>query len=432
MNINIKAHFDAEKKKHEELVAKAKSEKEKIRSDTAAKSTSKGNLERELKRKETLLRETEAEGLDATKLRDKMRELESQIAQTARDIEALKLAEQQSEEVVQRSFDDEDLMTSVLKKAYGCEEAVVVDGMDEVYKLLPVEVTELDSAGRPKQCIISITQRQQVVLKVKPTEKHFWENFRPATLRWLPAAEEDESAQAWRHHYNDAQTLHRHPKGTNERVRVFLDSKSNQFVISQKLEWHSTAMQQNYPYKEETSYFEDDFEEVAIQLGAKLKNLVEAEKGELDLEKSYSDNPLFAHARSEVVSHTNSKPLFKESVEALTSVEIYKTIKDEWDAFVNCPWSKQVSGTLALLKYHVENGERARFWSGDFENQFGLRLRTRDHDWIVGQLFIEKSKEAATANATMTIHKSEKEEVVASLGRLFLCVSRDRSERERR
>lgn len=431
MKINIKAHLDAEKKKHEELVAKAKSEKEKLLKDIALKEEAKAQLEKEKKKKEGLLRDSEAEGLDVTKLKDKIRELESQKVQTARDIEALKKAEQQSEEVVQRSFDEEDLMTSVLKNQYRCEEAVVVDGMDEVFKLLPVEVTQLDSAGRPKQCTISIAQQQQVVLNVKPTENHFWKNFRPATLRWLPAAEEEESDQAWQHHYNDAQTLHRHPKGTSERVRVFLDSKSNKFVISQKLGWHCVEKQQNYPYKEETIYFEDDFEDVAIQLGAKLKNLVEAEGGELDLEKSYRDNPFLAHARSEVASLTSSKPLFKESSEVLTSVEVYKTIKDEWDAFVNCPWSGQISSTLALLKYHVENGERVRFWSGDFENNYGLRLRTRDHDWIVGQLFIEKSRKAATAKAMMQIHGCKDDWVVASLGRLFISVSRDRSERQR-
>ena len=424
MKINIKAHFDEEKKKHQELVAKAKSEKENLQKEIAIKTVAKTQLEREKIKKEALLRESEAEELDVTKLKDKIRELDLQIAQADKSVEALKAAEQQAKGVEQRSFAREDLMVWVLTNVYRREEATVVDGLDEVCKSLPVEVTQLDSAGRPKQCVISIAWQNQFTLSVKPSDGHFWKSFRPTTLRWLPTADEEKSAQGWQHPYKDEQTLYRHPKGTTERVAVFFDSRTSQFILSQKLEGSGKVIQQAYPYKEEIRSIEDEFADVAVQHGPKLKGFVEEEKGELDLTKSYGENPLFAHARSEIASHTSSKPLFKESTDALTSVEIYKTIKDEWDAFVNCPWSKQVSDTLALLKYHVENGERVRFWSGEFENQYGLRLRTRDHDWIVGQLFIERSQKAATAKSTVTIHKASEYETIASLGRLFLIVSR--------
>ncbi|NBV21461.1 MAG: hypothetical protein EBS05_06000 [Proteobacteria bacterium] len=416
MKINIKAYFDEEKKKQQELVAKAKSEKEKLQKDMALKAESKAQLEKEKKKKEGLLRDSEAEGLDVTKLIDKIRDLDSQIAKADGELELLKKAELQTENVVQRSFRREDEMISVLTNVYKVQEADVIENVEQVFKKLTVEVTKLDASGRPKQCTISVASRHQLELTIKPSDQHFWKNFRPATLRWLPAIDSNESPQEWQKHYNDEQSLHRHAKGSNEEVRVFFASGTAQFILSQKLNWRRGD--QN---------FEDEFADIAIALGVKLKGLVEVERNTLDLGQSYGESPFFAHARSEAVTHTSSKPLFKESAEVLTSVEIYKCIKDDWDAFVNCPWSKQISGVLALLKYHVENGERVRFWSGDFENQYGLRLRTRDHDWIVGQLFIEKSQKAATSKTMMTIHKSQNNEV-ASLGRLFLCVSRNCSE----
>jgi hypothetical protein len=82
---------------------------------------------------------------------------------------------------------------------------------------------------------------------------------------------------------------------------------------------------------------------------------------------------------------------------------------------------------LALLKYHSENGEKARFWSGDFEGHYGFRLRTRDHSWIEGDIYILPAADADSKkdSAKMLHYKNNSH----SLGRLFLTVENVRDER---
>ena len=425
MKINIKAHFDEEKKKHEELVAKVESEKEKLKSELTLKWQGKDQLEKEKKKKEMLLRQNEEEGLDGTKLKGKIQELDSQIAQAASDLEALKKEEQSSGGVVQRTFERENLMVYVLAGFYQCEEASVVESADDVFKLLPFKVTELDKAGRPAKCKIQIVSDDSREFTIKPSDKHFWKDFRPKSLKWLPL---------------EKQELEKPSQHTNtpERIRAFFDkSKSALLLTKTSVSWSVTRKTGRQVYSQrhneyvsetETTEFKDDFSDMAVSLGVRIDGLVEPEKNELSLEQEYTDNPLFAHMRSEVVARTVNSPRFKECKEHLASDEIYQHIKVDWDAFKNSPWSAAVSGTLALLKYHVENGEKARFWSGDFVGQFGFRLRTRDHDWIVGELFVDDAEKAIAAKPVLKIYKPQSEfdqVVVAGLGRIFLRVFRD-------
>ncbi len=433
MKINIKAHFDEEKKKHEELVAKAKSEKQKLLKDIALKEEAKAQLLKEKRKKEGLLRDSEAEGLDVTKLKDKVRGLELQIAQTDKSVEASKTAEAQATGVEQRSFEREDLMTSVLKEAYRCEEAIVVERFDDVFALLPKKVAELDDAGRPAEIEVVLDADETVEVPIKPSEKHFWRNFRPKALRWLPVEREPEEA------------VQQDNNGGNQpRIRAYYDKSACRFILSDtSLNWSvrretgrrvRSQWSNEYVDETETKQFEGDFSDLAISLSAKVEQFLEAEGSELSLEKAYKDNPFLAHLQSQVVAQTVSSPQFKECKERLTSDENFQRIKSDWDAFKNCPWSAEISGTLALLKYHVENGEKARFWSGSFEGLFGFRLRTRDHDWIVGELFISPAERQETEKSSLQIHEKEgsDHELVARLGRLLLRVWRDRSERERR
>jgi len=82
-----------------------------------------------------------------------------------------------------------------------------------------------------------------------------------------------------------------------------------------------------------------------------------------------------------------------------------------------------------------KNGEKPRFWSGEFEGQYGFRLRTRDHNWIVGQIYI--SPIGGTGSKTkLTVHEYaemnedhgrglEQGNWVASRGRMFMAVARE-------
>jgi hypothetical protein len=275
-------------------------------------------------------------------------------------------------------------------------------------------VTRLDHVGHPIQCTISIGQNHKV-LNIKPSGKHFSKNFRPESLKWLPAKSEPNFNQELSSSHCD------------QRVCVFFDRKTEKYFLSQTtLNWQTEIHPSNRSYHDGRTHqsHKNDFADIAVSLDA----FIQTEKVELDLENSYKDNPLLAHARSEITKQTSSKPRFKESSEKLSSPEIYKRIKTEWDTFVNCPWSSEINGTLALLKYHSENGEKARFWSRDFEGQYGFRLRTRDHSWIEGDIYILAAAETdSKKDSVQMMHY--RNDGCHSVGKMFLNVYIKKDER---
>lgn len=76
--------------------------------------------------------------------------------------------------------------------------------------------------------------------------------------------------------------------------------------------------------------------------------------------------------------------------------DVAKTVAIPWTSLVRARWSGAVTGALAKLKYLAEEGASPRWWPESYVGHFGFRLRTRDHSWLVGELFVDPSLEDAT------------------------------------
>jgi hypothetical protein len=418
--MNIKAHFEQETRSHEEIVAEANRDMETVKNEFTLNTKENSKLDVEKRKLEDLLEKNEKAGLGVTELREKIQDLDSRVSKITRRQRALQEREQKCAAIVRRSFDRENLMVSVLEKAYRCSEANIVDCLDACLISLPVRVTQSDNWGHPLECNIQLGPGESKALKIKPGTKHFWIHFHPVSLQWLPTLNKFEDGE-------------QPPEEGNGQMQVFFDSKSDRLILPMPLKWCSTvkvqSQQWHEPATERTLHYEDKFDDVAVCVESSLDSLIETAGGVLDLDGLYSDNPVMAHLRDRVVLQTNSEPKFKKTDERHPSGQIYDRIQNEWDAFVRCPWTEKITGTLALLKYLVENGEKVRFWSGEFENQFGLRIRTRDHDWIVGEIFIEPSATAAAANTPTNVYEVRENSVIARFGRLSIHVERETEDR---
>jgi len=102
-----------------------------------------------------------------------------------------------------------------------------------------------------------------------------------------------------------------------------------------------------------------------------------------------NDDPFLDNIASMIVK--NTMPLADTGLEKathnLSRSEIQKEIGAEWTQFIDSPWTKNHIGVLAKLKYVCETRETPRFHSLDLKGHYGFRLRTRDHTWIVGEVF---------------------------------------------
>ena len=83
---------------------------------------------------------------------------------------------------------------------------------------------------------------------------------------------------------------------------------------------------------------------------------------------------------------------FESRSDRLTGAEIEKEVGAYWDAFVAAPWEGALTGNVAMIKHLCERKlETPHVWSYYVKGHYGLRVRTRDHDWIVAEIYCPPS-----------------------------------------
>ena len=438
MNLNITEHFNDVKKKHLDLMAEKASQKAKIAAeiDRITKENESRGVDKNKKQK--LLRQNEEEGLDVSPLKIKLTELESLITQAKADLSRLQKEDADCTVAGKRSFEREDTLVSILTGVYKYEEVQVINGLEDCFKTLKVAISKADAAGHPKRCIIQVGL-ETMELAIRNGGNRWCTDFHPPALSWLGTRQNETAHETWHVTHNDPDTATRNIGHNQEQLKAWYDSSTQRIILSQELKWQKTWKKQTDhwgPPTEEIERFEDAFLDITTSLVEKVDEVIEAANGELDLANTQHDNPLLAHVRDQILAQTTDQSVFKKTSEQLTSKEIYERIKELWEGFANCPWSPQLKGVLALTKYHVENGERTRFWSENLEGHYGFRIRTRDHDWIVGEIFIDPNKKAETDKPVLVIHSQAQERGhgrsyesngtwVASWRQMFLTVEKE-------
>jgi len=94
-----------------------------------------------------------------------------------------------------------------------------------------------------------------------------------------------------------------------------------------------------------------------------------------------------------LMKFASSSTIFEPRKKALTLDLIEKEIGMYWKAFVSSPWSQAIdSPTVIMLKHLCERGiESPHIWTRDHKGHYGFRVRTRDHSWIIGQIYCPPS-----------------------------------------
>jgi hypothetical protein len=89
----------------------------------------------------------------------------------------------------------------------------------------------------------------------------------------------------------------------------------------------------------------------------------------------------------------SSSTEFEPRKKQLTLDLIEKEIGMYWKAFISSPWSQAIeSPTVIMLKHLCERGiESPHIWTREHKGHYGFRVRTRDHSWIVGQIYCPPS-----------------------------------------
>lgn len=388
--INILDFFRAEAKRDAERFAALQARAAQTRDKLPSLEAELAAVKAAVTDKSELRARAEKEGLDATRLLGAIAELQARHDALSAHVEACRRELDSARPAAKMNFEPAIKLAQALASEFGCAEAMEVKGLRDCYQYVDVKLSQLHQTGEPRSIEVRMGSRRGAVhAAVKNANGRVSADFRPAALAWLPSPRDL------------AQAL--------PELAAFIEPTSGAL-------WLSTTRLSGDDdgYRRRSS--------VNADMAGALDEHAREQLGEIepiDLAGSYPDNELAEVVRTKVLALTVASSQFKPLVEPLTPAEVGARIQTDWASFVACPWAGNVKGALALLKYHAENGEKPRFWSEELDGHFGFRLRTRDHSWLIGQMFIMPGEPAPTVKERMTIGANG----VASLGRLHLNVA---------
>ncbi len=213
----------------------------------------------------------------------------------------------------------------------------------------------------------------------------------------------------------------------NHYIRLTTDRKILCFIEETgKILASHTAAYVTMPGKSGTENFSDLFGSWEDALSPSIKEL--SSHGSIDL-KAQGDLPMLGELVREAwktaVAGVSSKKVFQGGQGRLTESKINDLVGPYWKAFITAPWEPSIEGTYALLKHRCSRGEVPNVYSFDAQGHFGFRVRTPDHDWIIGEIYCPPAhfSPGETPDPTkLTNLKSYGDKWLAELGPVKFCV----------
>ena len=103
---------------------------------------------------------------------------------------------------------------------------------------------------------------------------------------------------------------------------------------------------------------------------------------------SKAKTPLAVRLKEAIEKIGVSESTFESRGKRLSEAEIAKEVGAYWEAFINSPWEGTILGDVAMIKHLCERKiETPHVWSHYLKGHYALRVRTRDHDWILAQVY---------------------------------------------
>lgn len=378
-------------------------------------------LQMEVEKEGRFVKEAEARKLPVTDLQVRLANLTQRIDTIRSEVSLLESAKE-AIRVGQRAQEMEySELCKVLLSMKGHQAPLVrkVQDVHECFDSLPASwgvILDKDDVGMPTRYRLGIGDNVTKDISIKASSRTV-SDFKPSELDWLPAS-------ALIPEIAPRKTVSRDEQNLNNRFLVYYAASEAKFYLSKTQLEFTKPRDQNSYYHSDRETVSRDFSDIAISLDAFVTKLLQEAGGSLDLEQEYLDNPLMKFLRQKILQLTSEKPTFPTSEELAASRDLHTRLKSNWDALIAAPWSGQLIDHLALLKYHLENGECARFWNKRLKNLYGFRIRTRDHSWLGGSIFLSPYIEKPLDTTRILVVKRQRDNEYSpqtiQLGNMFL------------
>ncbi len=325
---------------------------------------------------------------------------------------------------------------------------VEVESLAELVAHLPMSFPKVDALGAPSTASFDLGAGCSLEVPLELGTRSL-KGTVPEALKWLPRPTWEQEAEQEAEATGEANGVECHdPSDPLEAVVVrcgerrmlrFLavhDRSSNTKLLS-KVRWTLPEDQdaqldpwQNHGQTHRATLI-DDLSGLFGELHARLRNELPPEGAPIRADVTYEPGSVAWAVQQRLLEATVQPQSFRECTTYLRSPEIERILEPHWKAFVRCRWHAGVAGDLALLKHLAEMGEKPKLWNARIEGHYGFRMRTRDHDWLVGELFVFPENDTEPSDPEwMDVYTesgwSSKTGRVAVVGRLALRVVREK------
>lgn len=261
------------------------------------------------------------------------------------------------------------------------------------------------------------------------------EGMIPETLHWLGNFESFKELPCPRHrtHVVEGKLMHgdpyKRPSGRMDDWQMHLNSDHKILCYIEEsgeiLACHK-AVNIVMPGKSWPENFSDLLASWEEALAPALKQM--AAHGSLDLEAQDGVpmlGELIREAWKIAAPKISSKKVFHRGQGRLSESKINELVGAYWQAFIRSPWEPSIEGTYALLKHRCARGEIPNVYSFEVQGHFGFRVRTPDHDWIIGEIYCPPdhfTPDEAPDATKLTNLESDGDEWLAELGPVKFCI----------
>lgn len=385
-----------------------------------------------------------AEDIDKTAVEEKLRGVEAKIAACAAD---LKLKNDAVEAAVaeREALKPLEELTELCIKKIKVSEIPEIQSAHELLKHFEVHLKFEDQ--RATACSFwwlgkgkTRTDKPLLELPLVSKEPRGRANLIPDALEWIP----DQWLPEKGSRREELRRLDYNPKPLKtaddlEPKPIYYITPEDKFAsLNGKVSWRETERQAK-PKPQGYHWQETEWQDVSISKDADIFQgetpLINALLSEIEgIEINLSDKneiPYFDDIAKLVIdaTHVIGESPYVECKDAQTTLEIEKIVGLFLGKFIDAPWTAETTGILANFKYYCEQRERPRFHNLKIQGLYGFRLRTRDHSWIHGQIYIVPKAmkySAPDLKVPEIVKLNNGQQILARMGRMILQVTEAR------
>ncbi|HMN42461.1 MAG TPA: hypothetical protein PKE29_16595 [Phycisphaerales bacterium] len=417
-SVNIVKYFEEREVAFAEKVKAACAEKVEQQAALNAILQELQTTEGKLSSKEAFKKQAVENGLDTTPVDNDIHRVRMEYETFVSQRDALRAAA--CHPVPQPPFDAAKVMRELKGLAQtGCTDAQVVPTLDDAARLIEVIPSGLttNDDGVVVKAAIRFGNRTVAEVAVSTESPRFEKSFRPKPLSWLPRLANETAGRS-------------HLSYDHGPIGAVVIAAAEQLMLPTGFTFDEEERHWNGSLRHQRQ--EVDARGLPYQhAGRLLAAAVESIGGALDVAGDY-ENVFVRAVKAQVLQNTSAESRWEMTREFPSSDKVLAMIKDDWSHVAAAPWSRDIVGVWAKLKYTIENGERPRFWCEKHKDHYAFRVRTRDHSWITGRVFIDRTQTPSAQDTPLARTEEStghSEPETMRVGRMYLRVTEQRDER---